>query len=261
MVSIATWNVNSIKARLPNVLDWLRRTRPDIVLFQEIKCETAAFPCLEFEDLGYNLAIHGQKSYNGVALLSLRPIEDVMRGLPGAPEDEQARYIEATVGTLRLASLYLPNGNPPDDIEKYAFKLAWMDRLRARALDLLESEQIFVLGGDYNVIPTADDVYDPDGWIGDALFKLPTRAKFRAILHLGLTDAFRALHPTEFGAYTFWDYQGRAWPADHGLRIDHFLVSPQAADLLESCEIDRAPRGEPKASDHVPVVCRLRDPE
>ncbi len=263
MLTIATWNVNSVKARLPNVLAWLRQARPDVVLFQELKCETAAFPALEFEDLGYNLAVHGQKSWNGVALLSRRPIEDVVRGLPptegdDAPADEQARYIEATVGTVRIASLYLPNGNPPDT-EKYPYKLRWMDRLRRHAAALLETGQAFVLGGDFNVIPAEADVYDPAGWAGDALFKPETRARFRALLHLGLTEAWRALHPAAVGAYTFWDYQGRAWPADHGLRIDHFLLSPEAADRLEACEIDKAPRAEPKASDHVPVVLTLRE--
>lgn len=254
-VIIATWNVNSIKARLPNILDWLRSAAPDIVLLQELKCETAAFPSLEIEDLGYNLAVHGQKSWNGVAILSKRPIEDVKRGLPGDEEDLQARYIEATVDDLRLASLYLPNGNPVDT-EKYPYKLAWMDRLRDRAAALLETEQAFILGGDYNVIPEAADVYDPAGWQTDALFKPETRQRFRTLLHLGLTEAYRALH-AEPGAFTYWDYQGRAWQADQGIRIDHFLLSPQAADRLLDCRIDAGPRGRPKASDHTPVLCTL----
>ena len=254
-VTIATWNVNSIKARLPNILDWLRSAAPDIVLLQELKCETAAFPSLEIEDLGYNLAVHGQKSWNGVAILSKQPIEDVERGLPGDNDDLQARYIEATVGDLRLASLYLPNGNPVDT-EKYPYKLAWMDRLRRRAAALLETEQAFVLGGDYNVIPEAADVYDPAGWQADALFKPETRQRFRTLLHLGLTEAYRALHPAP-GAFTYWDYQGRAWQADQGIRIDHFLLSPQAADRLLDCRIDKEPRGRPKASDHTPVLCTL----
>jgi exodeoxyribonuclease-3 len=256
-LTVATWNVNSIKARLPNILDWLREARPDVVLMQELKCEAEAFPALEIEDLGYNLAINGQKSWNGVAILSKRPLEDVERGLPGDEGDEQARYIEATVGDLRVASLYLPNGNPVDS-EKYPYKLNWMDRLRDHAMALLETEQPFLLGGDYNVIPEPKDVYDPAGWESDALFKPETRRRFRAVLHLGLTEAYRALHP-EPGAYTYWDYKGRAWQADQGLRIDHFLLSPQAADRLIDCRIDKAPRGEPKASDHTPVICELQD--
>lgn len=256
-LTVATWNVNSIKARLPNILDWLREAGPDIVLMQELKCETEAFPALEIEDLGYNLAINGQKSWNGVAILSRRPLEDVECGLPGDDGDDQARYIEATVGDLRVASLYLPNGNPVDS-EKYPYKLNWMDRLRDHAMALLETEQPFLLGGDYNVIPEPEDVYDPAGWESDALYKPETRRRFRAILHLGLTEAYRALHP-EPGAYTYWDYKGRAWQADQGLRIDHFLLSPQAADRLIDCRIDKTPRGRPKASDHTPVICELQD--
>jgi exodeoxyribonuclease-3 len=256
-LTVATWNVNSIKARLPNILDWLREAKPDVVLMQELKCEAEAFPALEIEDLGYNLAINGQKSWNGVAILSKRPLEDVERGLPGDDGDDQARYIEATVGDLRVASLYLPNGNPVDS-DKYPYKLNWMDRLRDHAMALLETEQPFLLGGDYNVIPEPKDVYDPAGWESDALFKPETRRRFRAVLHLGLTEAYRALHP-EPGAYTYWDYKGRAWQADQGLRIDHFLLSPQAADRLIDCRIDKAPRGQPKASDHTPVICELQD--
>ncbi|MGP1396618.1 MAG: exodeoxyribonuclease III [Inquilinaceae bacterium] len=258
MLTIATWNVNSVKARLPNVLDWLREAAPDVVLLQELKCETAAFPGLEFEALGYNIALSGQKSYNGVALLSKRPLDDVAIGLPGDPDDTQARYIEATVGDLRVGSLYLPNGNPPDT-EKYTYKLKWMARLEDHASALLATEQPFALGGDYNVIPAAEDCYDPAAWRGDALYLPETRRAFRTLVNLGLTDAYRALH-TEPGAYTFWDYQGGAWPADKGIRIDHFLLSPQAADRLTACTIDRAPRDRPKASDHTPVLCTLEEP-
>jgi exodeoxyribonuclease-3 len=258
MVSIATWNVNSIRRRLPNVLEWLTAAKPDIALLQELKCEAEAFPRLEIEELGYNLAIVGQKSWNGVALLSKRPIEDVLEVLPDNPEDRQARYVEATVGDLRVASLYLPNGNPAGG-EKYAYKLAWMDRLRAHAARLLESEQPFVLGGDFNVIPAEADCYNPDAWSDDALFLTDSRRQFRAILHLGLIDAFRALHPAETGAYTFWDYQGRAWAANNGIRIDHILLSPQATDRLIRCDIDKGPRGRPEASDHTPVVCELEE--
>lgn len=253
---VATWNVNSVKARLPNITDWLTANRPDVVLLQELKCETAAFPLDAFTALGYHAAVVGQKSYNGVALLSLEEPRDVLTRLPGEPEDEQARYVEATVAGVRIASLYLPNGNPVDT-EKYPYKLRWMDRLKAHAVTLLASEQPVVLGGDYNVIPEARDVYDPAGWINDALFRPETRAKFREILNLGLTEAYRALHPDTARAYTFWDYQAGAWPRDMGLRIDHFLLSPQAADRLAGCVIDRGPRGREKASDHTPVVLDL----
>lgn len=258
MVKIATWNVNSIKARLPNVTHWLAEAGPDIVLFQETKCEAAAFPRSAFEERGYHVAVVGQKSYNGVALLARAPIEDVLDRLPGEPEDTQARYVEATVGGLRVASLYLPNGNPVGT-GKYPYKLRWMDRLHEHAQALLASEVPFVLGGDYNVIPEPGDVHDPAAWSEDALFRIETRRKFRTLLHLGLTEAFRTLHPDQEHAYTFWDYQAGAWPRDHGLRIDHFLLSPQAADRLVSCTIDRGPRGREKASDHTPVVLELAD--
>ena len=257
MPTIATWNVNSVKARLPNVLDWLKSAAPDIVFLQEIKCETPAFPAMEIEDLGYNLAVHGQKSYNGVAILSKRPMDDVVEGLAGDDTDDQARYLEATVDDLRLICLYAPNGNPPDT-DKYPYKLSWMARLRARVADLLETEQPLVIGGDYNVIPEAPDCYDPAAWAGDALFMLETRRAYRSLLHLGLTDAFRAID-TRPGQYTFWDYQRGAWQHDHGIRIDHFLLSAQAADRLEGCTIDREARAKPKASDHTPVVVTLSD--
>ncbi len=256
-VKIVTWNVNSIKARLPNVLEYLKTAAPDVVLLQEIKCVSEAFPALEIEDLGYNLAVHGQKTYNGVAILSKRPIEDVMQGLPGDDEDEQARYLEATVSGIRVASIYLPNGNPVDS-PKFAYKLAWMRRLKARAEALLADEECFVLGGDYNVCPTDADCYDPEAFAGDALCRPESRALYREIVNLGLTEAYRALHPAAV-AYSFWDYQRGAWQKDHGLRIDHFLLSPQAADRLETCDIDRAPRGRQKASDHTPVWCELRE--
>ena len=256
-LDIATWNVNSIKARLANVLDWLKSAAPDIVLLQELKCERDGFPALEFEDLGYNCAVVGQKSYNGVAILSKRPIDDVIEALPGDDTDSQARYVEATIGTLRVASLYLPNGNPVAS-EKYPYKLAWMARLKAHAASLLATEQPFVLGGDYNVIPQPEDCYDPEAWADDALFRLDTRRAFRSLLNLGLTEAYRSLHPARV-AYSFWDYQGRAFDGDRGIRIDHLLLSPEAADRLKACRIDKAPRAKPKASDHTPVICTIED--
>ncbi len=252
----ATWNVNSIKARLPGVLEWLREAAPDVVLLQETKCVDEAFPRMEIEDLGYNIAVHGQKTYNGVAILSRLPIEDVAAGLPGDDGDEQARYIEATAGGVRFASIYLPNGNPAPG-GKYDYKLAWMERLRARAAALLEWEAPAVLAGDYNVAPRDEDVHDPAGWADDALCRPESRARFREILHLGYTDAFRVFNAAPH-KYSFWDYQGGAWQKDHGVRIDHLLLSPQAADRLAGSGIDAGPRGKARASDHTPVWIELR---
>lgn len=255
MVTIATWNVNSIKARIANVLDWLCDAGPDVVLLQELKCTEESFPRLEIEALGYQVAAVGQKSYNGVAILSKAPIEQAIGRLPGEPEDEQARYIEATTFGLRVASIYLPNGNPTNS-DKYPYKLRWMARLESHVRDLLASEQPVVLGGDYNICPADLDVHDPAGFRNDALCRPESRQAFRRILNLGMTEAFRALHPGR-RAYSYWDYMGRAFDTDDGLRIDHFLLSPQAADRLESCDIDKAPRGRDKASDHTPVVCAI----
>jgi exodeoxyribonuclease-3 len=254
---IATWNVNSVKARLPNVLEWLAASKPDVVLLQEIKCETENFPALEFQSAGYEVRAFGQKSYNGVAILSRAKIENVTEHLPGDANDPQARYIEADIGGVRVASIYLPNGNPVDS-EKYPYKLGWMERLRQQALRLLDLEKPVVLGGDYNIIPEAADVYDPKAWENDALFRADSRAAYRRILQTGYTEAFRALHPDKTHAYSFWDYQAGAWQRDNGLRIDHFLLSPEAADRLTMCAIDRTPRGKDKASDHTPVVMELR---
>jgi exodeoxyribonuclease III len=255
-IKIATFNVNSIKARLPNVLAWLKEFTPDVVLFQELKCIDDAFPRLEIEDAGYTVATHGQKTYNGVAILSKSPIEDVSRGLPGDPTDEQARYIEATVfGKVRVASIYLPNGNPINT-EKFPYKLRWMDRLKAHIQSKLPDDEIAVWAGDYNVIPTDTDVWDPRAMKDDALTQPESRARFRAIQHLGLTDALRAFH-TAPHLYSYWDYQAGAWQKDHGLLIDHLLLSPQAADRLVASGIDKGPRGQEKASDHTPVWCEL----
>lgn len=260
MLRIASWNVNSVKARLPNVVDWLGKAAPDVVLLQEIKCQDDGFPLLEIEAAGYRAAVHGQKSYNGVAILSKHPMVDVRRNLPepdgpGSSGDEQSRYIEATVQGIRVASIYLPNGNPAPG-EKYDYKLRWMRRLITHAKTLLARESPVVLGGDYNVCPTDADVYDPPNWQDDALCRPESRALFRELCHLGLTDAFRALHP-EPGRFTFWDYQAGAWPRDLGLRIDHLLLSPQAADRLAACDIDKGPRGRDKASDHTPIWVEL----
>jgi exodeoxyribonuclease-3 len=255
MIKIATWNVNSVKRRLPLLCEWLEAFAPDIVMLQELKTVTDAFPRLEVEALGYRLAVVGQKGFNGVALLAKEPLEDVLEALPGDPADDQARYLEAGVGPLRVASIYLPNGNPVDS-DKYPYKLAWMARLQARARVLLASERPFVLAGDYNVCPTDDDVYDPEAFAADALCRPESRRRFRALVNLGLTDAFHALHP-EPRQYSYWDYQGRRFQSDDGLRIDHLLLSPQAADRLAEAGIDKTPRGWATPSDHTPVWCRL----
>ena len=257
MLSIATWNVNSVNARLPNLVDWLRTKQPDIVLLQETKTVDDNFPEAQLSDLGYNIAILGQKSYNGVAILSKRPIEDITRGLPGNDTDPQARYIEAFTAGVRVASIYLPNGNPVAS-DKFPYKLSWMKALLNHAQTLIEFEEPIILGGDYNIIPDERDVYDVKAWEDDALCQPEARALFRTILNLGYTDAFRALHDMA-GAYSFWDYQKGRWNKDEGLRIDHFLLSPEAADRLKSCEIDRHPRGKTKASDHTPVLCTLKE--
>ncbi|WP_340110528.1 exodeoxyribonuclease III [Pikeienuella sp. HZG-20] len=252
---IATFNINGVKARLPALLEWLADAAPDVALLQEIKSVDDAFPREPIEDLGYNVETHGQKGFNGVAILSKRPIEDVARGLPGDESDEQARWIEATIsgesGAVRACCLYLPNGNPAPG-PKYDYKLAWMERLRARAAELVADEETAVIAGDFNVIPQAEDAHNPEAWADDALFLPETRAAWRRLLALGLTDAFRALNAAPLN-YTFWDYQAGAWRKNNGVRIDHILLTPQAADRLSACEIDRKPRGGEKPSDHTPI--------
>ncbi len=255
---IASFNINGIKARLDNLTTWLEETRPDVVLLQEIKSVDENFPREPIESLGYNIETHGQKSFNGVAILSRYPIEDVVRGLPGDDDDPQARWIEATINTVRVCGLYLPNGNPvPGD--KFDYKLAWMERLYARAQDLLATEEIALMAGDYNIIPQAEDVHDPDAWWGDALYRPESLAAFRKILNLGFTDAFRTRTAAPMN-YTFWDFQAGAWPKNNGIRIDHFLLTPQAADRLNDCQIDRHMRGREKPSDHVPIWVELDIP-
>lgn len=259
---IATWNINGVKARIEGALTWLRETNPEVACFQEIKSVTEAFPREPFEDLGYNLAIHGQKGFNGVAILSKRPIDEVaVRGLPGDDGDAQARYIEALIpfgrGTVRVCNLYLPNGNPIGT-EKFAYKLAWMKRLKTHLAGLLTLEERFLVLGDFNVIPEPIDAKSPQAWVEDALFQPESRAAYRAILNLGLTDALRTCHPGP-GVYTFWDYQAGAFQRDHGIRIDHILASPQAADLIDNAGVDRFTRAWEKPSDHVPVWVDLAE--
>jgi exodeoxyribonuclease-3 len=258
-VKIASWNVNSIKVRLPHLLDFLKSAQPEILCLQEIKCLDTDLPRLEIAALGYKVEAIGQRAYNGVAILSKEPPHEVTRGLTGDDADDHARYIEASFGThgneVRVVSLYLPNGNPIGT-EKFTYKLAWMDRLIGRIGELLRQEIPVVFAGDYNVVPTDDDVYDPVAFRNDALTQPESRARFRAMLHLGLTDAYRVFH-LEPHRYTFWDYQAGRWSRDEGLRIDHLLLSPHAADRVAACAIDKSPRGRERASDHTPIWCEL----
>ncbi|WP_226621245.1 exodeoxyribonuclease III [Alloyangia pacifica] len=267
-MKIATFNINGIKARIGALTDWLDEAQPDVALLQEIKSVDEAFPREHFEERGYNVETHGMKSFNGVAILSKHPLEDVSRGLPGDDSDEQARWIEATVvgekEAVRLCGLYLPNGNPVEfDAEgqpirsgKYGYKLDWMDRLHARAQQLLADETPALMAGDYNIIPQAEDAAKPQAWEKDALYLQQSRDAFRRILNLGFTEAFRARVQGP-GHYSFWDYQAGAWQRNNGIRIDHVLMTPACADLMTDCGIDRDIRGRDKPSDHVPVWVEL----
>ena len=257
-MKIATFNINGIKARAKALPDWLDEAQPDVAVLQEIKSVDENFPREHFEDLGYQVETHGQKSFNGVAILSKLPLEDVTRGLPGDETDEQARWIEATVigdhTALRLCGLYLPNGNPVEDgtSEKFRYKLAWMDRLIERGRALMADEQPALMAGDYNIIPSPIDAARPEAWVGDALFHPESLAKWRELNNLGFTEAFRA-RTRGPGHYSFWDYQRGAWDRNDGIRIDHFLLTPQAADRLTDCWIEKDVRGREKPSDHTPV--------
>ena len=257
-MKLATFNINGIKARIDALPAWLASANPDAVCLQEIKSVDEGFPRELFEGMGYRVETHGQKGFNGVAILSKLPLEDVTRGLPGDPADDQARWIEAVViGTkaVRLCGLYLPNGNPAPG-PKYDYKLAWMARMETRARSLLALEDPFVMAGDYNVIPQPEDAAKPLAWLEDALFLPQTRDAYRRILNLGFTEAFHIRHP-EPGHYSFWDYQAGAWERNNGIRIDHMLLSPQAADLLRDVQIDKDIRAGEKQSDHVPVWINL----
>ncbi len=260
-MKIATFNINGVKARIGALTDWIDDAQPDVAILQEIKTVDEGFPRDVFEDKGYNVETHGQKGFNGVAILSKLPLEDVTRGLPGAAgagregvDDEEARYIEATVvgeKAIRICGLYLPNGNPAPG-PKYDYKLRWMERLQARAQELLAAEEPALMTGDYNIIPQAEDAARPDAWRDDALFRMESRDAFRRIQNLGFTEAFRA-RETGSEHYSFWDYQAGAWDKNDGIRIDHFLLTPQCADLLNDCWIEVDVRGREKPSDHVPV--------
>lgn len=260
-MKIATFNINGIKARMNALTDWLDDANPDVAILQEIKSQDEGFPREALEDKGYNVETHGQKGFNGVAILSKLPLEDVTRGLPGATgagregvDDIEARYIEATVVgdvAIRICGLYLPNGNPAPG-PKYDYKLRWMDRLHARAQELMAAEIPALMAGDYNIIPQPEDAARPEAWTDDALFRPESRAAFRKIVNLGFTEAFRSCE-TGDGHYSFWDYQAGAWEKNNGIRIDHFLLTPQCADLLNNCWIESAVRGRERPSDHVPV--------
>ncbi|NLR95894.1 exodeoxyribonuclease III [Rhizobium sp. P38BS-XIX] len=259
-MKIATWNINGVKARIENLCQWLKDSSPDIVCLQEIKTVDEGFPRLEIEALGYHVETHGQKGFNGVAILSKTKPDEVTRGLPGDDSDEQSRFIEAVFsveghGALRICCLYLPNGNPVDT-EKYPYKLAWMERLRKFAENRLALEEPIILAGDYNVIPEPHDCFDPKVWENDALFLPQTRQSFRQLEHLGFTDAVRATTDS-VKLYTFWDYQAGAWPKNNGIRIDHLMLSPEAADRLKSTAIEKHVRAWEKPSDHVPVIAHL----
>lgn len=257
-MKIASFNINGIRARLPRLLEWLEETQPDIACLQELKSSDETIPTGEIEKAGYGALWHGQKGFNGVAILArdAQP-EEVRRGLEGEAEDEQSRYLEADVHGLRVAAIYLPNGNPLPG-PKFDYKLRWMQRLRARAAQIRAEEVPAVLAGDYNVIPFDRDVWKPAAMADDALMQPQSRAAYRTLMWDGWTDALAARHPTG-GLWTYWDYQAGAWQRDAGFRIDHLLLSPAAADRLVDAQVDRDTRGREKASDHAPVWVRLSD--
>ncbi len=261
-MKIATWNVNSIRQRIAHLLAFLDTQKPDIVLLQETKVENDKFPIMEIEERGYNLALHGQKTFNGVAILSKYPLEDIVTALPGDEADAQARYIEAVVSirgsAVRIASVYVPNGQSPDS-EKFPYKLRFLERLAAHAQHLLRYQEVLVVGGDYNVAPAAEDVYDPKGQEGTVCFHPEERKRFHALLHLGLYDAWRNLHPQDH-AYSWWDYRGGGFVNDKGMRIDHLLLSPEALDCLGDCSMLREERATENPSDHIPVLATLTLP-
>lgn len=256
-MKIVTYNLNGIRARLPRLVEYLAREAPDVVCLQELKCADDALPIGDIESAGYHAVWHGQKGFNGVAILSRSGAPELRQvGLPGDPDDSHSRYIEAEVEGVIIASIYLPNGNPIGT-EKFDYKLKWMERLAARAAELLTLERPVVLAGDYNVIPEDRDTFSRRAMANDALFQPESKAAFRRLVNLGWTDSLRALHPDEPKLFTFWDYQAGAWARDAGFRIDHLLCSPQAADRLQGAEVHKWARAEEKASDHAPVSIEL----
>lgn len=258
-ITIASWNINSVRARMGILSAWLPKATPDILLLQETKATDEDFPFLEIQALGYpHITTFGQKSYNGVAILSRLPLDDIRKGLPGENPESEARFISASVAGIRVASLYVPNGNPADGPAQPR-KLAWLSLLNAHARELLRSGDDFIFSGDFNIIPNNIDMESPERWEEDSLTGPESRQAWKRLLWMGLTDAFRALHPKDPG-YTFWDYQGGAWQKNDGIRIDHALLSPRLADRLLSCEVDKTPRAMEKASDHTPLVTTLARP-
>jgi len=253
-MEIASWNVNSIKARLDHVKNWLEKRTPDVLLLQELK--GVEFPTETFRALGYESVAVTQKAYNGVAIVSRFPVKSVSQSLDGLGVDTHARFLEVIIKDLRVVNIYLPNGNPIGT-EKFEYKLDWMDRLRVQMERWLTSEIPTIVGGDFNVIPEDIDCHKPASWIGDALFQPEPRERYRGLLELGYIDAFRSLHPSEMGQFTFWDYFRQAFEHNRGIRIDHFLLSPGLSSRLKSCAIDKIPRGLPKPSDHTPIVLTL----
>ena len=252
-MKIVSWNVNSIKARLEHVKKYLAEEKPDVLMIQELK--GLEFPISEFENIGYKSHAVTQKAYNGVAIISKHPIDVKLDHLPNDDKDKQARYIEADINGLRIINIYLPNGNPVPDA-KYDYKLKWLGRLYERLKELRDNDINFIIGGDFNVIPEDKDCYSPKNWEGDALFRPETHAAYRALLNLGLTDAFRVFN-TKDKQYTFWDYQAGAWQKNNGIRIDHFLLSPLMADRLNGCAINKNPRGWDRPSDHTPIEIEI----
>ncbi|MDA7985124.1 MAG: exodeoxyribonuclease III [Alphaproteobacteria bacterium] len=262
---IATWNINSVRRREKLLREWLEQTTPDVLLLQEIKCEEGQFPAAIFLSLGYEALVVGEKAYNGVAVLSRHKMKERLRALPGE-KSGAARYLEVEVGDVIVSSLYLPNGNPTENGagEKFLYKLSWLESFAAHARDLLRLERPVVLGGDYNIIPSARDCLDAEAWSGDALFRPESRRAFRALLNSGWTDALDdETSPVRVdrdrAPWTYWSYRGGAFAADDGIRIDHFLLSPSAADRLKSGGVDRDARADKDASDHAPVWCELRE--
>lgn len=260
-MKIVTWNVNSVRARLPNVIEWIEETQPDVILLQEIKCQQDAFPYETFEDLGYNIAVHGQKTFNGVAILSKTPLEDITRGLPTFPEDPQARYIEAVVstkdGAMRVASVYVPNGQAVGS-DKFAYKMTFLENLRAHLNELLSYDEAIIIGGDYNIAPTDQDVHDPVAWHNEILCSPQERQKFQTLLNTGYHDGVRLMYDDNNpGPFSWWDYRSGAWQRNNGLRIDHLLLSSQAVDKLKGAGVDAPTRAKEKASDHAPVWCEF----
>jgi exodeoxyribonuclease-3 len=254
-LKIASWNVNSIRSRIGHVTAWLKAHEPDVLLLQELK--GSEFPASSFKELGYESVAVTQKAYNGVAILSRLPVETISTTLAGDEADSHARFLECTIAGIRIVNIYLPNGNPPGS-ENFAYKLAWMDRLINEMFSWKKKNVPVIIGGDFNVIPEDIDCHKPSSWIHDALFQPEPRARYRAMLDIGYTDAFRTLHPGEGGHFTFWDYFRQAFAHNRGIRIDHFLLSTQLAKRLVSCEIDKGPRGREKPSDHAPIVAELR---